>query len=62
MSTNPEHDTLGEKHTGAIPAYEAADGHHDGVIKSDDPETMGETGGNKLKQDLKGRHMQMIAM
>jgi amino acid transporter len=43
-----------EKHATGAPAYEP-----DG---SSDPEVQAVAAGNLLHQDLKGRHMQMIAM
>jgi amino acid transporter len=64
MSLNPENSDLAEKHVNAAPAYEPATlGEHtrDGHFSSD-PENMGAANENKLHQDLKGRHMQMIAM
>jgi amino acid permease len=56
MSLKPEHDDLAEKHVPAAPAYET------GHMHSDDPDDLGVVKTNALKQDLKGRHMQMIAM
>lgn len=56
MSLTPENDSaekhangeLGEKHVHTAPGY--------------DPENIIAVSENKLHQDLKGRHMQMIAM
>jgi amino acid transporter len=57
MSVQPENsDDLAEKH--AAPVYDSA---RDGNFSSD-PENLVVTHENKLHQDLKGRHMQMIAM
>jgi yeast amino acid transporter len=58
MSIN--HDVGAEKHANAVPDYETAtleEHTRDGQFSSD-PENME----NKLHKDLKGRHMQMIAM
>lgn len=58
MSFKPENGDLAEKHANAAPGYEpTGDGH----ITSD-PEDMVVISENRLHQDLKGRHMQMIAM
>ena len=67
MSLKPENgDFAAEKHANAAPAYEqgalggehARDGHFGG-----DAENMTEAKeARKLHQDLRGRHMQMIAM
>jgi len=64
MSLRPENGDLAEKHVSAAPAYEPAtlgENKHDGDF-SGDPENMVEVGENRLHKDLKGRHMQMIAM
>lgn len=56
MSLKP--DNLAEKHAdGALSAAPMRDGHF-----GSDPESMVMVGENRLHQDLKGRHMQMIAM
>jgi amino acid permease len=58
MSLKPENGDLAEKHANAVPGYEPTrDGHF-----SSDPENMVVANENMLHQDLKGRHMQMIAM
>jgi yeast amino acid transporter len=58
MSFKPESGDLAEKHAGAVPGYDPArDGH-----SSSDLENMVVANENMLHQDLKGRHMQMIAM
>jgi hypothetical protein len=58
MSFEPENGDLAEKHANAAPGYEPTpDGHF-----SSDPENMVVAKENLLHQDLKGRHMQMIAM
>jgi amino acid transporter len=64
MSFKPELGDLAEKHANAAPDYgptppgeHTRDGHYGG-----DPESLVEVKENKLHQDLKGRHMQMIAM
>lgn len=50
----------GEKHT---PRFEpAVQGKRDSYSAGADPEIMVATSKNALKQGLKGRHMQMIAM
>jgi amino acid permease len=64
MSLNPGHGDLAEKHDNAVPAYESATlgddkGHNP---YNGDPENMVEVKQNLLHKDLKGRHMQMIAM
>jgi amino acid transporter len=64
MSEKHDHGDLAEKHAGTVPAYESAGlGEHkrDGDFGSD-PENLVETKQNALHQDLKGRHMQMIAI
>jgi amino acid transporter len=64
MSLKSENGDLAEKHVNAAPTYEPATlGEHkrDGHFSSD-PENMVEVSENRLHQDLKGRHMQMIAM
>lgn len=55
MSFEPKNGDLAEKH-GALGTSPTREGHFDS-----DPET-GAVTGNVLHQDLKGRHMQMIAM
>ena len=58
MSSKPENGDLAEKHANAAPGYEPTrDGN-----SSSDPENMVVASENLLHQDLKGRHMQMIAM
>jgi amino acid transporter len=65
MSLKHETNALGEKH-GEVPVYEPATlgEHARGRQFSIDPEdrAMVETDQNVLHRDLKGRHMQMIAM
>jgi amino acid permease len=55
------HSDTGEKHA---PAYEPghAEHNHNGKYGSDQENMVVEPQANKLHQDLKGRHMQMIAM
>jgi len=56
MSLKHENGDLAEKHaTDAAPVYEPD-------TLEGDPEHLVEGTENKLHQDLKGRHMQMIAM
>jgi amino acid transporter len=69
MSLKHEHENvdLAEGHPKAAPAYDEptlGDGEHKHKEASgSDPEDPVALGGqNKLHQDLKGRHMQMIAM
>jgi amino acid permease len=65
MSTLPEHHNLSEKeHAGTAPAYAAPAGgvHKEGHFDSDPENAVVESEGNMLHKDLKGRHMQMIAM
>lgn len=58
MSLKPENEDLAEKHALDAPGYEPTrDGH-----SSSDPENLVVARENVLHQDLKGRHMQMIAM
>ena len=52
MSLKPENGDLAEKHANAAAGYEP----------SRDPENLVVANENMLHQDLKGRHMQMIAM
>ena len=63
MSLQHENGDYGEKHAVGAPAYDHH-GKHDG--HSSDPEAAYTAavpaGTNALHQDLKGRHMQMIAM
>lgn len=67
MNTHHETGHVGEKHTTGA-AYPQAESptfgeknHHDGQYS--DPEIqVGHTQQNALHQDLRGRHMQMIAM
>ena len=59
MSLNPEHDGLAEKHANNAPAYEPPLGEHKANAYDNDGAVAGT---NALHQDLKGRHMQMIAM
>jgi amino acid transporter len=56
MSLQPGNGGLAEKHAKDEPAL-LGDGHF-----SSDPEMMVGANENMLHQDLKGRHMQMIAM
>ena len=56
MTSKLENDDFAEKHAYAAPASEPT--AHFGS----DQEDMGEGKTNMLHQDLKGRHMQMIAM
>ncbi len=62
MSLNPEHDGFAEKHANnTAPPYEPGTlGEHKPSYYDNDPVVAATT--NKLHQDLKGRHMQMIAM
>lgn len=63
MSLKPEHGDYAEKPVTAAPGYDGSSpGEHsrDKEFNSD-PENVGQVQ-NKLHQDLKGRHMQMIAM
>jgi amino acid permease len=66
MSLKNETNAIGEKHANGVPAYEPAKlgDHARGRQFSIDPEdrAMVETDQNMLRRDLKGRHMQMIAM
>ena len=66
MNLKNETNALGEKHASDVPAYEPAKlGEHErGGPFSIDPEdhTIVATNQNLLHRDLKGRHMQMIAM
>ncbi|KAF2675228.1 AAT family amino acid transporter [Microthyrium microscopicum] len=55
MSYEPKSGDLGEKHAHAAPEYDTA---HEGGTYHADPEV----GANALHKDLKGRHMQMIAI
>ena len=59
MNVKNETNALGEKHANDVPAFEPG-----GRQFSGDPEdrAMVTTGLNVLHRDLKGRHMQMIAM
>jgi len=59
MSFQPENGDLAEKHATAAPGYEPNkyDEH-----SSSDPENLVAVSENRLHKDLKGRHMQMIAM
>jgi amino acid permease len=63
MSLRHENPDLAEKHDIDAPSYAPATGDlkHDGHFDSD-PENLAQPEANKLHQDLKGRHMQMIAM
>lgn len=56
MEPQPEMDDISDKH--AAPVYDST---KDGNFSSD-PENLVVTHENKLHRDLKGRHMQMIAM
>lgn len=57
MSFKPDNGDLAEKHANGTPDYDPTrDGH------SSDPENLVVARENVLHQDLKGRHMQMIAM
>jgi hypothetical protein len=58
MSLQPGNGDLSEKHTNASPSYESKQDGHFGS----DPENMVVASENVLHKDLKGRHMQMIAM
>jgi amino acid permease len=60
-ATMNTHSDNGEKH---VPAYEPGLAEHkrDGQSGSDPENLVVEPQENKLHQDLKGRHMQMIAM
>ena len=63
MSLNSENGGLAEKHANGAPAYEpATDRKRDSYSAGADPEIIIATSKNALHQDLKGRHMQMIAM
>jgi yeast amino acid transporter len=64
MSLQPENGLLAEKHANAAPTYEPPTlGEHKGDgLFGIDPENMVEVSENRLHKDLKGRHMQMIAM
>ena len=64
MSLNPENSEFAEKHATAAPDYkpEALEEHKLHGHANDDPEHVGEQKELALHQDLKGRHMQMIAM
>ena len=57
MSFKPENGDFAEKH-----AKDEQATHGGGHFTSDDPENMVGASSNVLHQDLKGRHMQMIAM
>ncbi|KAH6698237.1 amino acid permease-domain-containing protein [Leptodontidium sp. MPI-SDFR-AT-0119] len=59
MSLKPEDGDLAEKHTNAVPTYEPGSS---GNASSDPENLVVASGTNKLHQDLKGRHMQMIAI
>ncbi len=66
MSLKNETNTLGEKQGNDVPDYQPATlgDHARGRQFSIDPEdhAMVQTDQNLLHRDLKGRHMQMIAM
>jgi len=53
MSLKNETNVPGQKHTNDVPAYEAATFGERDMVAADQ---------NTLHRDLKGRHMQMIAM
>jgi amino acid permease len=53
MSYEPKHDGLAEKHATDAPGYEGSDPENNGIQVAKV---------NALHKDLKGRHMQMIAM
>ena len=58
MSLKLDNGDVAEKQPNAAPGYEpTSDGHF-----GSDPENMVVAKENNLHQDLKGRHMQMIAM
>ena len=60
MNTDSDNGGYAEKHVnGTEPA---ASGKRDSYSAGADPEIMIATSKNALHQDLKGRHMQMIAM
>ena len=65
MSLKHENGGFAEKHANDDPAYESGSPgeHKGGGAYTATPEDLVESGEtNKLHQDLKGRHMQMIAM
>ncbi len=65
MDPKFENDGFAEKHANGTPVNEPATlgGHkRDSYSAGADPEIMVATSKNALHQDLKGRHMQMIAM
>ena len=66
MSFNNESNALGEKHVDDVPPHKPGSfgDHARGRQFSLDPEDQGlvATDQNLLHRDLKGRHMQMIAM
>ena len=59
MSLKLENDAAAEKHGNAAPGYEPKG---DGNFSSDPENLVVANSENMLHQDLKGRHMQMIAM
>ena len=58
MSLKPENNDLAEKHADAALGYEPTSDER----SSSDPENLVVANENMLHRDLKGRHMQMIAM
>ena len=63
MNTDSDNGAYAEKHANGSPGFQpAVSGKRDSYSAGADPEIMIATSKNALHQDLKGRHMQMIAM